>query len=228
MPKQPDFPILVNTSGPRRRLTRREILQRSLAGLASVLAAPIAKAHPVYRHLADPTHLQAADEKIAAQDWKPEFLNSTQSEALIAIAERILPGSTKAQVNRVIDVLLTVETDENRQKFTASLAALDAESMKRFHRAVSRLEVAQLDDLLSACSAEPPAHSAENGDSAAPAKLNQKNSAHPPTLRDHFDNLKGWIVATYYSSEQGMRELGWTDEFYFESPAECSHPETHR
>jgi hypothetical protein len=55
----------------------------------------------------------------------------------------------------------------------------------------------------------------------------QKTSSASPTLRDHFENLKDWIVATYYSSEEGMRELGWTDEFYFESPSECSHPEGH-
>jgi hypothetical protein len=28
-------------------------------------------------------------------------------------------------------------------------------------------------------------------------------------LRDHFDHLKGWIVGAHYSSEPGMRELGY-------------------
>ena len=35
-------------------------------------------------------------------------------------------------------------------------------------------------------------------------------------MRSHFQNLKDWIAGAYYSSEQGMRELGWT--------ATCSTP----
>lgn len=229
MPQRTDFPILATPPSPRRGLTRREILRRGLASLGAALAAPLSQAHPMRRHLADPTHLEAADEKIAAADWKPEFLNSTQNEALVAIAERMVPDSAKAQVNRVIDVLLSVETAENRQKFTAALAALDTESTKRSNRTVSHLGAAQLDEVLSTCSAVAPTHLAENDDSLASSKTNQKiASSSPPNLRDQFENLKGWIVATYYSSEQGMRELGWTDEFYFESPAECSHPEGHQ
>jgi len=31
-------------------------------------------------------------------------------------------------------------------------------------------------------------------------------------LSGHFENLKGWISGAYYSSEMGMRELGWTPD----------------
>ena len=228
MKKETDFPIRTSPLRSHRGLTRREVLQRALATLGAVLAAPLSQAHPMYRHLADPTHLEAADEKVGTADWKPEFLNSMQNEALIAIAERMMPGSAKAQVNRVIDLLLTVETAENRQKFTAALGALDAESTKRFSRPIPHLSAAQLDELLSTCSALVPMHPPENDDSPASLKVEKTASNHPANLGDHFENLKGWIVATYYSSEQGMRELDWSDEFYFESPAECSHSEGHQ
>ncbi len=131
-------------------------------------------------------------------------------------------------MNRVIDLLLTVETAENQQNFTAALAALDGESTKSFNRAVSRVDVSQLNELLSRCTAQQPEHPAQHDDSAADWKTNQVlPGPAPANSRDHFENLKGWIVATYFSSEAGMRELGWTDDFYFDSPAECSHPEGH-
>jgi len=48
------------------------------------------------------------------------------------------------------------------------------------------------------------------------------------TIRDHFENLKGWIVGAYYSSEPGMRELGWTDNMFFPALPGCDHSDGHR
>src|SRR5262249_29215872 len=124
--------------------------------------------------------------------------------ALTSIAERMVPGSTSAQVNRVIDLLLAVDTQEHQQKFINALAALESESRQRFGRPASALAAVQIDELLSAC------------------------SSGAPSQREHFENLKAWIVPVYYSSEQGMRELGWSDDFYFESPEECSHGDGHQ
>ena len=47
------------------------------------------------------------------------------------------------------------------------------------------------------------------------------------TLRDHFDLLKGWIAGAYYSSEIGMRELGWTGNVVFAEFPGCQHPGGH-
>ncbi len=209
-------------------LTRREMLQRILAGLGATLAAPLAAAHPMARHLADPSLLQTAAASAEDANWSPQFLTAKQNDALIAISERMLPGANAAHVNRVIDLLLTAEMDDTRKTFTAALSALDAESSKRFHAGVAAISPAQLDEILSACATQEPPHS-EHDDDAPGWKLHLKTAATaPPNLRDHFENLKGWIVATYYSSEAGLRELGWNDDFYFESPAECTHPDGHR
>ena len=64
-------------------------------------------------------------------DWTPEFLDTFQNESLNALAERMVPGSTNAKVNRFIDLLLTVDTQENQKKFVASLGAFEAESRSR-------------------------------------------------------------------------------------------------
>jgi hypothetical protein len=226
--EQSELPILSNARASEQRLTRREMFSRILAGLGTVLAGPVvARAHPMYRHLVEATNLESAGETVADSDWSPQVLDAHQNETLIALSEGIVPGSSKAQVNRIIDLLLTVETAENRQKLAAALSALDADSNKRFSQPVMSLTQPQMSDLLEACSTAAPGQPAHDENSPSSVTEDQKTSSAPPTLRDHFENLKGWIVATYYSSEEGMRELGWTDEFYFESPSECSHPEGH-
>ena len=226
--KQSELPILSNARASEQRLTRREMFQRILAGLGTVLAGPVAaRAHPMYRHLVEATNLDGAGERVVDSDWSPQVLDARQNDTLIALAEGIVPGSSNAKVNRIIDLLLTVETAENRQKLTAALAALDADSSKRFSQPIARLTQPQRSALLEACSTATPSQPARDENSPGAGTEAQKTSSASPTLRDHFDNLKGWIVATYYSSEEGMTELGWTDEFYFESPSECSHPEGH-
>jgi hypothetical protein len=42
---------------------------------------------------------------------------------------------------------------------------------------------------------------------------------------EEFQNLKDWIAGAYYSSEQGMRELGWNGNYAFESYPGCEHEE---
>ena len=229
MRERMELPIISNEPVLTRGLTRREMLHRLLAGLGAALAGPVAAtAHPMYKHLADPVTLDAAGAKVAGEGWSPEFLDSHQNETLITVAEAIVPGSGKAQVNRIIDLLLTVETAENQRKFTTALEALAADSKKRFAQPMARLTAPQMNELLSACSSANSGHPPREDDSALSEGGNEKLPANgPTTLRDHFDNLKGWLVATYYSSEAGMRELGWTDEFYFDSPLECSHPDGH-
>jgi hypothetical protein len=226
--EQFELPILSNDRASQQRLTRREMFQRILAGLGTVLAGPAgARAHPMYRHLLETTNLEAASARVADSDWSPQVLNAHQNETLITLAEGVVPGSSKAQVNRIIDLLLTVESAENRQKLTAALAALEADSNKRFSQPIPRLTQPQMTELLEACSTATLGQPAADENSHSSAKEDQKISPAALSLRDHFENIKGWIVATYYSSEEGMKELGWTDEFYFESPSECAHPEGH-
>ena len=196
-----------------------------LAGVGVSIVGPvIGRAHPMCRHLADSRRFDDASAKAMASDWSPHFLAPPQNETLTVLSEAISPGSTKAQVNRVIDLLLTVETKNTQGMFNAALAALDAEAMNHFGNAIVRLNAAQLNELLSKCAAQESEHLAEHDDSAAAWKTNQKVEVQgPPNLRDHFENLKGWIVATYYSSEEGMRELGWTEDYYFQEPEACNH-----
>ena len=214
---------IISTPATTRRLTRREIVQSLVAGMGALAAWPqVASAHPIFTHLSDAETLAKADAKAAAANWTPEFLNSHQSQTLVLLSERIVPGSSRAQVNRIIDLLLTVDTVENRRKFTDSLSAIDVESRKRFGHLFKSLSADQQDEILTSLAGGKP--SVDQGSGRSIKKRLQQPAV---TLRDHFENVKAWIVGTYYSSEAGMRELGWTGDVYFVELPTCPHPEGH-
>lgn len=209
----------INEPGVRPRLTRREMVQKMLQGAA--ILPLIAASHPV-RCLADPMTLAEADVKTAAAEWSPEFLNSNQNEAVTVLAEEIVPGSTKARVNRVVDLLLKVSDPVNRQKFISSLDAVDGESKTRFGQMFIGLTSVQQEELLTFFSTR------QNSSAPATDDPDARGPEAPlRTLQDHFEHLKGWFVSIYYASEVGMRELGWTEDFYFASFPGCDHPAGH-
>jgi len=196
---------------PRHGLTRREWVQRLMAGAGAGIAAPaLGGARGAIAALA------AAP---AAEEWKPSFFDAPQNETLIAIAERIVPGSTSAQVNRFLDTAVSAHTQEDQKKFVASLNALEGESLRRFSASFKDLSASQQDAILTAASTAQP--SSPNLDTAAEAVSVQQPPV--PSLRDYFEHLKDWISMAYYSSEVGMKELGWTGENFFESLPVCEH-----
>jgi len=220
------LPIISQPSKSLKGLTRREVLQRSLVVMGATFATSlVAGAHPVVRHLSMLASAQGVPDEA---NWSPRFLNAGQNNVLVAISDRMLPGARAAHVNRTIDWVMTVESDENRKLLTRALASIDTQAVKQLHSGIAKLSPDQVDEVLSFCSEQEPPH-AEHDDDSAGWKLNQRTPlTGAPNLRDHFEYLKGWIVASYYSSEAGLRELGWDGVNYYESPAECEHAEGHQ
>lgn len=182
----------------RRKLGRREIVYRLLGGVAAGAALPlISSSHPIWRHLTDGTFDRAEGMRGAA-DWQPLFLNAGQDRTLAVLSEAVLPGSSTAQVDRFIDLLLSVDTTEHQREFIAALEAVDHEAKKQFGRGFSSLTAKEQEATL--------------GDFST-----QEGSG------EQFQNLKEWIVGAYYSSEQGMRELGWNGNYAFERFPGCEH-----
>jgi hypothetical protein len=182
-----------------KKLTRREMVEKLLAGVAAGAAWPlIASSHPIHQHLKNGVALDRAEAAQAATSWKPLFLNQQQNETLVTVSESIVPGSAQAQVNRFIDLLLSVDTTENQKKFVASLTAVDSEAQQRFGSGFHQLTPSDRESLLTGISGEGP-------------------------RREHFNHLKDWITVAYYSSEEGMRELGWTENRAFRTFPGCEH-----
>ena len=163
-----------NNKRQQSEITRRAMLEKLIAAMA---------AGAVWPALA------------SALDWQPLVLNPPQNETLAALSESIVPGSAKAQVNRFIDLLLSVDSAENREKFVASLTEVERAAETRFGRKFHQLTPNEKNELLIAFSTG--------------------------KARQSFDNLKEWITLAYYSSEDGMRELGWTGQHAFRQYPDC-------
>jgi len=182
-----------------KKLTRREMVEKLLAGVAAGAAWPlIASSHPIHQHIKNGATLDRAGAAQTAASWKPAFLNQQQNETLVTVSESIVPGSAPAHVNRFIDLLLSVDTTENREKFVASLTAIESEARKRFGRGFDQLSQSEKNVLLTSVSNE-------------------------QTHRQHFSHLKDWITVAFYSSEEGVRELGWTEKRAFRTFPGCEH-----
>jgi len=210
------LPVINEAAAAGGQLTRREMVRRLLAAAGAGTTWPLVTSHPIHELLRNDAVLDEA-EKLGTADWKPLFLSTQQNDSLIAIAESIVPRSTKAQVNRFIDLLLSVETDNHKKEFVAALAAFDVEAQKRFAKNFAALDESQKSQLLTDAAATP---AKENADGA---EMGEKRGG----PHEHFGNLKGWVRAGYYSSEIGMRELGWTPDRVFANFPGCEHPEGH-
>jgi Gluconate 2-dehydrogenase subunit 3 len=216
----------VANGASKRGLNRREMVQRLFAGTGAAIALPgVAAAHPIHKHLADASVLEAADAQTAAQEWSPAFLDAHQNQTLVVLAERIVPGSTKAQVNRFIDLLLSVDTQDSQKKFLAALSAFEAEALNRHGHPYKDLTEEQQNQILTDALTAKPAE--EHGFRIRRRSERAEPQPEPVTLRDHFENMKSWVSGAYYSSEVGMRELGWTGNYFYESYPGCQHPEEH-
>lgn len=221
------LPVIQDGPGVRRSLSRREMMHRLLAGAGVGAAWPVvAASHPIHKLLADEALFSEADARMTAANWKPVFLDAQQNASLIAVSESIVPGSGKLQVNRFIDLLLSVDTPAHREKFAASLSAIESESQKRFGRMFAALTKEQKNELLTIASKEDEERKAKEAASGE-SSTEEHEGQSPPKLYDHFENLKDWISVSYYSSEAGMRELGWTGDYVFENYPACDHAEGH-
>lgn len=139
----------------------------------------------------------------AEPSWKPAFLSSAQNEDLVALGEAIIPGSKEALCNRVIDLVLSIESEKNKREFTQALAAFQSAAHHRYGKRLAGLDHNQMEQLL--------ARASSSGDSLSP----------------RFHLLKEWLADTYWTSKQGLKELGWTGRVAWTHFDGCPHEERH-
>jgi hypothetical protein len=204
----PSKPIPVETgSEPDAGLSRRAALQ-ALFGVGATVAWPGTGAaqHPINRHLSDANAIEQAQQRSAAAGYTAEFLDAHQSKTLTALAEAIVPGSTNARVAPFLDQLLAVESAENQRAFLGSLGAFDMAAIRKHEKPWISLTSAEQDALLNEAST-----------------ADSKSAVHA-----HFQNLKDWVAGAYYSSEIGMRELGWNGTVFHRELPGCTHAGGHQ
>jgi hypothetical protein len=185
----------LNDAGPLRhfRAGRRAVLQSLVTGVgAAAFAAPSLAAsghvHSAAASAAKPVEL--------ASDTSLQFLDQHAFDTLAALSEQIVPGSRAAKVAEFLDRLLAVESIETQKRFTSVIGSFEREARAADGKPWKALAADQATALLTRISALP-------GDDS---------------MRQGFDDLKRAIAETYYSSEQGMKEMGWTGNFAFTAP----------
>ncbi len=123
-----------------------------------------------------------ASRMMGADRWTPQVLTSAENEALVAISERIIPGSAAAMCNRTIDLVLTKEEPRMHAQLAEALAVFAADS-----------------------------------DGAILTAASLPGAAH----HEQFGIVKEWVADAYWSSEAGLRELGWTGKMAWARDPGC-------
>jgi hypothetical protein len=203
------IPLQPVSEAPNEGIPRRAALQALLTGAAGAFALPaiVEAQHPIHQHLANPAVLEQAQQRAASTAATPLFLDDHQSKTLENLAEAIVPGSTGAKVGPFIDQLLAVDSGANQRAFAGALGAFDMIAINRHGKTWIAITPPQQDALLREAST-----------------ADVKTSA----LRGHFQHLKDWIAGAYYSSETGMRELGWDGTVVHAQLPGCTHPGGHQ
>jgi Gluconate 2-dehydrogenase subunit 3 len=203
------IPLQPVTEAPIEGMPRRAALQVLFGGAAAAFGLPVAieAQHPMHQHLSNPAVLEQAQQRAAVTTSTPVFLDDHQAKTLEILADAIVPGSTGARVGPFIDQLVVVDSAANQRAFVGALGAFDMIAIDRHGKAWIGITPSQQDALLREAST-----------------ADAKSSA----LRGHFDNLKDWIAGAYYSSETGMRELGWDGTVFHAELPGCTHPGGHQ
>jgi|KBSSwiS6_1023812.scaffolds.fasta_scaffold13159_1 hypothetical protein len=189
-----------------KKINRRDAIQILSGGIGASFAVPgLAADHPMHAHLADQVKVATAEKEAAAAQYTPVFLTAQQFATVRSLGERIVPGASKARSAEFIDQLLAVDSPQNQRGFLSALGTFEGRAIEQAKGPWTSLTPAQQDEILTEAS------KAESG----------------TRLRDHFDVIKGWIAGAYYSSEIGMRELGWTGNVMHAEFPGCPHPERH-
>jgi Gluconate 2-dehydrogenase subunit 3 len=111
-------------------MNRRELFKR----VASVAVAPaVAFGQQHVHEFPDFSQMSAPP---ANPNWKPEFFTEHENTTVIAVSELIIPqtdtpGAKAAFVNRYMDLLLSVDPPEDKERFRSGLKSLDEISMQR-------------------------------------------------------------------------------------------------
>lgn len=127
---------------------------------------------------------------------------------MTVLGERIVPGSSKARFSQFIDRLLSVDSQDAKEKSKAPLSAFEAGSpdvsciFNKGRDAIQHYEV------LTSASAE------KHGE----AKEGRPLEA---IMGDHFENIMTLVADAFYALEPGMKQLGWTDQVLFTSFPGC-------
>ena len=158
-------------------------------------------------------HPAAASPAVAAEAWKPLFLNAHQNETVTLLSELIIPatdtpGAKAAKVNEFIDLMLSEEAEEKKKDFVRGLAWMDKKSNELYGTNFKDATPEQQNALLVTLSS------------------GKNTSLEDQVGVEFFNTMKGYTINGYYTSEIGLiKELGYKGNTYLDEFPGCTHPE---
>ena len=164
---------------------RREALRRVAVLLGGALSAPA---------IAGVLAGCRGGDRATTASWTPRALSTEQGELVAAVADHIIPrtdtpGARDVGVHRFIDVMMAeYYSSEDRERFLAGLADLDARAQRTCRESFLRCSGAQQRELLTAVDAE----------SFAPRRAGEPIP--------WFRTMKELTLLGYYTSEAGASD----------------------
>ena len=153
-----------------------------------------------------------APAQAAATPYEPKFFTADEMTALDRLTEILIPaddrspGASAALVNRFADVIVGEGSPSARAAWKSGLAAVDAESNRRFGNSFNACNAAQQAQIVAAMA----------GNEGAPSN----------DLERFFAILKRMTIDGYYTSRIGIhQELEYQGNTVLAEFPGCTHPE---
>ena len=199
---------------------RRTVLRHLAGGIAGTVVASHVPQVP--DAAAAPTDQSSAGQSAA----HPRAFDDHQRQTLGSLADMLVPGAVAAGVVDLIDRVLAVESLARRREFFNALGAFELEA-RQSHGA----RWIDLDEPARIAILQRAAGGVESRPLPPPWKKGEPITfppveAGPATLRDHFTRLRNTVANAYFSTEPGMRELGWRGRTGWTELPACTHPES--
>ena len=154
----------------------------------------------------------------------PRFLDDHQRQALTSLAESLVPGSVAAGVVDLIDRVAAVDAPPRQRQLLNALGRFEQEARTAHGARWIDLGESERHDILRQASRGPARPTQPVWSRGQPLVFAPSGPPPPATLRDHFDYLRTTVANAYYTTEPGMKELGWTGRTAWKELPGCTHP----
>jgi DNA-binding transcriptional regulator YhcF (GntR family) len=193
-------------------ITRRSMLGMTVTTAATALSA-LSASNWIFAFDEDGSVVKAATKN---GQWSPDFFSNKEITQLETLCETIIPktdtaGASEARVHEYIDLLYSVDSEENQDRVKNGLKWLDKRCKKIQKSNIAKASPEQLIGLL-----EP---------------LSDTKNSHPSELEigvDLFRDLKAKTITGYYTSKEGrVEELGLPEHTIMTTYDGCTHGGEH-
>ena len=190
-----------SSSGPHDpdRIERRTLLKGLATGFVGGLAAS--------ESTAATTELPSEQPSPAASPATnpsplPRLLDDHQRRTLTGLAELLVPGSVAAGVVDLMDQVAAIDTAVGQRRLLNAIARFDQEAQIAHGRPWNDLDATSRLAIMERAS----------------------EAATGTTLSAQFVYLRNAVATTYFSTEAGMKERGWTGRTAWTELPGCPHP----